>query len=149
MTSLREDPELGQVWPVVILFADQPPHELGVVRAGLGPERVVAELAAILRDAAEVIVVGGDEAIRIAQARAVEAMAPLGGDVVAVDFYAADCGPGCSCRGIDRAQLQAVGGARLVEVAEAEVVVASAGRLRGHCAHDIPLYSPCVMCDRV
>lgn len=176
MTTARMDSELGcLVFPVVVTFGDQPPQEIGVVRAGLGPEQAIAELAGVLVDAADIMIVGGDEAIRIARARYLQLQQPLGGDVVAVDFRA----------GVDPAvvahdqevlgrlarevtghaiaeartltpaeakhlQHRADGGARLVAVAEAEEqeVVVTRGQLRGHCAHDIALSAPCGMCDR-
>lgn len=67
MTTARVDPVLGLVYPVVLTFGDQPPQEIGVVQANNGAEQALVDLVGLLHDAADVMLVGGDEAI--AQAR--------------------------------------------------------------------------------
>jgi hypothetical protein len=154
MTTARTDPELGLVFPVVLTFGDEPPTEIGVVRAGIGPENVIAELAGVLHDCADAMVVGGDEAIRLARARYAELQGNYGAGAqlrAVVDYHRGDHLAARMLTTAEALQLQhrADGGARLVEVAEAEAeVVVSRGQLRGHCAHDIPLDQPCQMCER-
>ncbi len=189
MTTARMDSVLGcMVYPVVLTFGDQPPQEIGVVRAAMGPEQAIAELAGVLRDAAEIMVVGGDEAIRLARIRDAELQGGLGDVVLEVVDYSG-CGPECGCQtgrpirnpALDPAVLRhdqevlgrlaveitghaiaearlplttaeaaALGGPRLVaHVEDEQEMIVSRGQLRGHCAHDIPLSSPCTMCDRV
>lgn len=96
MTTARTDPELGLVFPIVVTFGDQPPHEIGVIKAGIAPEQVIAELAGALRDCANIIEVGADEAVRLGRARLADLQRLAGGGAVAVD-YADGCGPGCAC----------------------------------------------------
>lgn len=98
MTTARIDSVLGcMVYPVVITFGDQPPQEIGVVRAAMGPEQAIAELAGVLHDAADIMVVGGDEAIRLARIRYAELQRGLGAELPEVVDYSA-CGPECGCK---------------------------------------------------
>lgn len=171
MTSQRIDAELGPVWPVVLTFGDQPPTEIGVVQAQTGPNGpalVIADLAQLLRDAANVMACGTDEAIALGRAALTAAAAG--------DFRRAGVDPAlvahdqevlgrlarevtghaiAEARTLTPAeakhlQHRADGGARLVAVAEDEEqeVVVSRGQLQGHCAHDVVLSAPCGMCDR-
>jgi hypothetical protein len=69
MTTARVDPVLGLVFPVVLVFGDQPPQEIGVVQAGRGAEQAVIDLVATLHDAADLMLIGGEEAIAEARTR--------------------------------------------------------------------------------
>lgn len=167
MTTARVDPELGLVFPVVLIFGDQPPLEIGVVQAGRGAEQAVVDLVATLHDAADLMLIGGEEAIAQARTRhrysTLQPPAAEAEYLPAIRVRAAELHQGpataaagdrkihdghvmdCAICNPDRLaahhydESRGAGGARLVEHMAGGVTC---------CAHHVPLSQSCQACGR-
>jgi hypothetical protein len=171
MTTARVDPVLGLVYPVVITFGDQPPQEIGVVQANRGAEQALVDLVALLHDAADVMLIGGDQAIAAARARYVELQPVqpgprvvelgLGMDVVARPPFEVHHGPALADPGERKIHAGHVDDCaicnpdRLAAHHYDEGRGAGGARLVEHmaggvtcCAHHVPLSQSCQACGR-